>query len=731
MSMRASADGSGRPHGLGRAGRLVVALGLALLVLVGTSGESTHGAAGASPAAGPVQPSTATVELVGQPTWVRPGEPFDVQVRVTGEPAGATLDMVVHERLETRSEFRSTLEGDELGGTEQQVDPQQVAALPAGPGGAVTIGFIPGDSGPGGSGRGVYPVEVRVHSAEGDTVASLVTYLSFLRADEPEFPPLEVAVLVDVAAEPALQPDGSTTLPPDALDRAVERIQVLQETADVALTLAPRPETLEGLVHGGPPAAAAVEQLRELATGLPVFARPFVDVDLAALQRAGLISEANAQADGGANVVRSRLAVEPTGGMWLSGPTLGAEAARLAVDLGIDRAVVPPSAVDDGSDDDDESPPAVPAAPVRLGDDGPLAMVTDSALAAHLTGDDGMVAAHRFVAELAITWLEAPSIPRAVVVHIPPDADIDPDLVAVALGALSDGQAVRAVPVDQIFQEVPPLEDGPTTVSLAPHDVTDDLGSLAPALQSARERIAGVGAVLGDPGVTTSLEQALLVSTGTDTPDDERAAYVERANVELSSVSGAVTLPDEFRITLTSRSSTIPVTLTNLSEQDLRVRVQLDSDQLEFPDGTELTQVLAPGTTRLEVPVRARTSGAFTLVVTVTSPDGTIVLDTSTFDVRSTAISGVGIVLSIGACLFLAVWWARHWRSARRSRHLVPAGATPDAGGGDESTGGSGAWPRTGGDAAAGPATPTAPPTAAGEAPYRPAHMARPRTRSS
>ncbi len=436
-----------------------------------------------------------------------------------------------------------------------------MAALPAGPGGAVTIGFTPGDSGPGGAGRGVYPVEVRLRSADDDTVASLVTYLSFLTAETPEFPPLDVAVLVDVAAEPALQPDGSTTLPPDALDRAGERIQVLQKTADVQLTLAPRPETLEGLVHGGPPAAAAVEQLRELATGVPVFARPFVDVDLAALQRAGLISEANAQADGGANVVRSRLAVEPTGGMWLSGPTLGAEAARLAVDLGIDRAVVPPSAVDDGSDDDDESPPAVPAAPVRLGDDGPLAMVTDSALAAHLTGDDGMVAAHRFVAELAITWLEAPSIPRAVVVHIPPDADIDPDVVAVALGALSDGQAVRAVPVDQIFQEVPPLEDGPTTVSLAPHDVTDDLGSLAPALQSARDRVAGVGAVLGDPGVTTSLEQALLVSTGTDTPDDERAAYVERANVELSSVSGAVTLPDEFRITLTSRSSTIPVTL--------------------------------------------------------------------------------------------------------------------------------------------------------------------------
>ena len=110
MSIRASADGAGRPHGLGRAGRLVVALGLALLVFVGTSGESTHAATGASPAAGPAQPSTVTVELVDQPTWVRPGERIDVQVRVTGEPAGATLDMVVHEPVESRSAFRRTLD---------------------------------------------------------------------------------------------------------------------------------------------------------------------------------------------------------------------------------------------------------------------------------------------------------------------------------------------------------------------------------------------------------------------------------------------------------------------------------------------------------------------------------------------------------------------------------------------------------------------------------------------
>jgi hypothetical protein len=46
------------------------------------------------------------------------------------------------------------------------------------------------------------------------------------------------------------------------------------------------------------------------------------------------------------------------------------------------------------------------------------------------------------------------------------------------------------------------------------------------------------------------------------------------------------------------------------------------------------------------------------------------VLAQSRLTVRSTAISGVGTALSIGALLFLLVWWANHLRG-HRSRRLV------------------------------------------------------------
>ncbi|QXC59836.1 hypothetical protein KSP35_15825 [Aquihabitans sp. G128] len=38
----------------------------------------------------------------------------------------------------------------------------------------------------------------------------------------------------------------------------------------------------------------------------------------------------------------------------------------------------------------------------------------------------------------------------------------------------------------------------------------------------------------------------------------------------------------------------------------------------------------------------------------------------SRYRVRSTAVSGVGLLLTVGAGGFLALWWGRHWVRTRR-----------------------------------------------------------------
>jgi hypothetical protein len=675
-----------------RVGAVAAVLAAAVVAVLG----ATPAPAGAQAAREP------SVELVGQPSWLRPGERFDVRLRVTDAPADAALRLVVHDPLGSRRAFQRSLDG-RLGDVVSAGDRQPLAGLPPGPGGVVTTGFAVGEGGVRLPGRGVYPVEVQLLAADGTELDTFVTYLDLLTGATPEFPPLDVAVVVDIGGPPALQPDGSTVLDDATLGRVRERVELLGETPKVPLTVAPQPETIDGLAGAdGDVGTGILDALRADALGRRPLARPYVDVDLDALRQAGLSTEAGTQVRTGTEALQATLGTDPVGGIWLSGPTLGADAARTAVGLGYDRALVPPTAIGEGSAD-----AAVPQTPVRLGGDGPLAMVSDAALAAHLTGDEGVLGAHRFLAELAMTWLEAPANARGVAVRLDADDPIDPAVVAVALAGLTDGQAVRAVPLDQLFTDLAAGDGHRTTVDVAPHQVTHDLAGIAPSLRAARRDIDGLGSLVGDAAQQADLRRALLVSTGAATPDGRRDDYIDRVAGALDTVSGAVTLPEQFRITLTARSSTIPVNVTNDTDRQLSVFVRLDSDQLEFPDGADIAVDLAPGTTRLDVPVRVRTSGAFTMNVLVTSGDGSVVLDQSTFDVRSTAISGVGFALSIGAGLFLAVWWLRNWRNGRRSRHLVPAGST---GGGPPEPGDPGAG--TGGEAEV-------------DAAYRPAHMAR------
>jgi hypothetical protein len=85
------------------------------------------------------------------------------------------------------------------------------------------------------------------------------------------------------------------------------------------------------------------------------------------------------------------------------------------------------------------------------------------------------------------------------------------------------------------------------------------------------------------------------------------------------------------------------------------------------------TLTLTAQNTTIKVPVQARSSGVFPLDVSLYSPDGVWSLGSDSDTVRSTAISGVGIVLIVLAVASLAIWWARDLRHGRRARRLVPS----------------------------------------------------------
>ena len=71
---------------------------------------------------------------------------------------------------------------------------------------------------------------------------------------------------------------------------------------------------------------------------------------------------------------------------------------------------------------------------------------------------------------------------------------------------------------------------------------------------------------------------------------------------------------------------------------------------------------MQPGLNRLDVDVEVRASGQFTMQADLIAPNSDRVLASTRQQVRSTTFSGVGLLLSGGALLFLVVWWSRTLR---------------------------------------------------------------------
>ena len=126
---------------------------------------------------------------------------------------------------------------------------------------------------------------------------------------------------------------------------------------------------------------------------------------------------------------------------------------------------------------------------------------------------------------------------------------------------------------------------------------------------------------------------------------------------------GGVVAPTEQSITLTARDADIPLTLRNRLDVPVTVLIELAADsRVEFRgEGGRITRELAPGDQEIRIPIHTRVPGDAPIDITVLTPDGVVALDQVEYTVRSTAISGIGVILSAGAAAFLLVWWARHW----------------------------------------------------------------------
>lgn len=676
--------------------RLSAVLCLAALAL-------TTAVASAVPVA--AQAAAPTFTLAQQSAWIAPGGGFVMGFDATDVPAGARVALTAHDALTSRTGFDSSITGDNLPPTRDRqtyefdqlvFDPSTGQRLLAYPSTAL------GDN-------GVFPLEVDLRSAADESLAHFVTHVvvapvgadGALEVGQP----LHLAWVWPLVAEPAylnvtpqaLAPINPTTyadLEPDG--RLGRQATQLAANPDVPLTLAPSPETLDAwstLATKFPALAAGPAALRStIARGATqVLAGPFVPLDMPSLARAGLQGVVTSstptqpsELTRGVSTLETFLNAHVDPSTALPGPLDPASLATLQ-NASVRQLVLEGSAL---------TPVAekfTPAHPYKVqtvaGDDSSAATIvaTDTGLEQFLSGDQppALRAAH-LLAGLALVAGEQPSLPRGIAIANPIGWDANDTFVAAVLAGLRGNPLVLPTTVQGLLQAVPvatvdgQVDGAPVYRQLAPYVPPAPPVSARVYADGVRNRDAVADVVPPNDARVASADRALATSVAAAWANP---AGREKARRLLDSIESSVDnylrqveVQPSSTVTITSSKAEIPISFKNNGDDQVVVHLRLDSGRLIFPQGAERDVVLPPRhNTTVRVEVETRGSGTSPVLMTVTTPSGRAI-GKQTIKVRSTFVSGVGVFLTVGAIVFLAIWWGWdiHRRRKRRAREQHP-----------------------------------------------------------
>ena len=627
------------------------------------------------------QTATQQLKLIHQTAFVGPNGVFSAEISIGDLPPNTKVDLVLFGAVTSRNRLARTIAGEQLGRalfstpaiildasrSTKTLSLPLNEKWPAPEGGTVL------------SEAGVYPVLIEATAANGTRLDSIVTHL--LRLPSPTTPtsPLAVATTVVIDAPLGVSREGAPQFSDTQLSRASEQFRIIAATANTPLTLAATPFLVQALAEAGDSSPRPDRQARQ------TLSRPYVTIDAGSLISAGQSSVLAAEYAAGDNVLANVFEAAPDRRTLVLDPSVTPSALNLLAQSGTRSVVLQSSQIRSSLVSDESS--VLTNRFVIESENGTSfsAMANDDVVSSRfLPTADPILNAHHALAELMMLHQEHPGVDRGVALTIPASADTVAlkeflSGLATTTGAPSGSlgnMVIQPLTLADLFTRtgVAGTSQKPTVRSWTSNDPTD-LGAYGSRLEQAQSNLLGLRTMLPKGGeIVDPVEATVLASAEATLTTNDRAAVLDGANNQLLAITSAISLPQSQKVTLTSKSGKIPLVITNDLPVEALVRIIVSSPKLEFPSGTTYDLVLAPSsTTRADIEVTTRASGAFPLDVAIASTGGGVPVASSRIDVRSTAISGVGLFLSLGAGLFLLVWWARHIRHSRRARALVAA----------------------------------------------------------
>lgn len=616
-----------------------------------------------APTAGP------TMTLVDQPIAVAPDGDFSVFLQVDDAPTATDIVVDIYDAVQPGERV-----GPEPPGGPEARFPVQ--ALPAANGNAprttlFTIALYPdGQPNPDPAWGweidepGVYPVRVRLVDDDGNRLQTLMTSLIRLPEAGQQVNRTSAALLVGIHRPPPDDPAEraeTATADGSVLEQLDPLLGVLATHPALPATFSITPDTL-ARIGGDEDAAEELARLRDelAADDRSVLDAPYVDVNTASLVSAGLADNLTLQRDFGRQTI-TELLEEPLTGTWQLRNRVDEAALAQLRTRGITRTLLPGDALAGG---------AGVLAPVDLPSGGgttrAAAQSTDFVLGLDPQGDP-VLAAHRLLARLAATGA-GPTGHAAVVVTVEPAIASDTSLQIVA-DALTVG-----TPFFDTTDVAGILDAQPAVGAPALTPVTNPgLGTYPATYQRSSSALASYQSMVGGRReLITPHELTLTVSASQDLPLAQRRDDAASVSTALAVPFNAIDTPAKDKVTLGADDASFPLPIESGLDYNVKVVIELEgNDRVRFPED-RVEQLLKPGNNQVLIRVQTRAAGDTPVRITVRSPDDGVILAESRYTIRSTAVSGVGIVLTAGAALFLAVWWGRHWRRARAARHADP-----------------------------------------------------------
>ncbi|MEM9201584.1 MAG: DUF6049 family protein [Actinomycetota bacterium] len=644
-----------------RSARALAALPLAALALV--AGLSLIGV---DPAAAQ---RASRIDLVAQTTFVTDA-PVVFDVRITGNVTGRILNVRVFPPRTDWRDLATLWEGgpaDVGAGLVADFDIADLATIAVG--NDVVSVALPDEE----IGlllrreQGALPVVIELREADGTPVDTIVT--AVLVDDGTRSSSVDFGFVADGRSPFAYTPTTTAEVRVDPA-AAVGRIESVAERAPAPTLISFAPETLTALAD---PRTAdgllAIDRIRTVIEPHEVPLTPWVELDEEAWRGAGEADRVFAQYASGQATIEDFLGLTPTPIARFDASTT-AETVQLLRSVGITGGVVEPDQIDPLDLDRADN------RPIDVLDANGVTMpvvVIDRAFETTLAGLDPELVAQQRFAELVLRARSA-GTSRAIVLDLD---TVDPVVLTLLLDLAATTERVGTAPISALIDRSPARDAtgsvlraelvaaAPTTVSGATSDIRLNESLLA----SYTEMVAPADAPIAPL-------RTLLVAAMADSLDaEQRRRFTDTVFDVVSSGSTDFEVVEGSRVTLAAQTATLPVEIRNDQTLPINVVVRITSDKLRFPDGEEQRLVLDPGINALDIAVVTAASGDARIQITVTSPDGRLDLAAGAVDVRSTAVSGLGLIVSLVSFAILLAWWARTIARVRRQRR---AGSVSD-----------------------------------------------------